>query len=130
MTALAGAVSIVVEHAVKWEPLDEQWNMAPTVMHDAGQWMLKNVRLDRDRLAIPGPDGWRGDEDCGVPEYQCWHERAWINFGWTGPVESRDTESMMTIQGQIRMADFVRRTLELSAVRPEWLSVETREAEN
>jgi hypothetical protein len=37
---------------------------------------------------------------------------------------------MTTIEGQIRIADFARRTLELSAVRPEWLSVETREAKN
>lgn len=129
--ARAGAASIVVEHPVKWEPLDEQWNLTPTVLHCAGQWLMKNVKLDRDRLAIAGPESWGTDEDCAASEYRCWQTRAWLNFGTIlGPVESRNTESMTTIEGQIRIADFARRTLELSAVRPEWLSVETREAKN
>ena len=123
--ARAGAASIVVDYPVKWEPLDVQWNLAPTVMHCAGQWMLKNVNLDRDRLANAGPYRWRGDEDCGASKYECWQERAWMGFGVIGHAESCNTESMMTIEGQIRMADFARHELKLSQVKPEWLSGET-----
>jgi hypothetical protein len=125
--ARAGAASIVVDRPVKWEPLDQQWNLAPTVMHCAGQWLMKNVNLDRERLATAGPDRWRGDEDCGVPQYQCWQGRASMGFGWTGHAESRNTERMTTLEGQIRIADFARRTLNLSEVKPEWLSVDTHE---
>lgn len=128
--ARAGASSIVVERSVKWEPLDEEWNLAPSVMHCAGQWMLLHVKLDRDRLANAGPERWMGDEDCGVSEYQCWNARAVLNFGETGPAESRNTEDMMTREGQLRMANFARQHLSLSEVRAEWLSVETRQAKN
>jgi hypothetical protein len=128
--ARAGAASIVVDHPVRWEPLDEQWNLAPTVMHCAGQWMIKNVKLDLDRLANAGPDRWGSDEDCGTSEYQCWQERTWMGFGFVGHAESHNTESLMTLEGQIRMADFARHELKLSEVKPEWISAETHEADN
>jgi hypothetical protein len=90
----------------------------------------EECEFDRDRLAIAGPDGWRGDEECGGPEYECWHERAWMGFGWVAHVESSNTESMTTLEGQIQMADFARHALKLSEVKPEWLSGETQEAKN
>ena len=128
--ARAGAASIVVGHPVRWEPLDEEWNLVPTVMHCAAQWLMKNVKLDRDRLATAGPNRWRGDDDCGTSEYECWQERFLMGFGVIGHAESQNTESMTTLEGQMRMADSARHELKLSEIKPEWLSVETPEAKN
>ena len=53
-----------------------------------------------------------------------------MGFGWTGYVEARNTESITTLEGQMRMAEFARHELKLSEVKPEWLSVEAPEAKN
>jgi len=118
--ARAGAVSIVLDRAIEWEPLNDEANRTPSVMRCATQWLLSNVNLDKERLATAGPDLWRKGVDCAMTNSWCSH--LWLNFGLTTGAESRNTEAMTTRAGQLQIARFAQRELGLSEVRPEWLN--------
>ena len=124
--ARAGAASIVLDRTIQWEPLNDEANRAPSVMHCATQWMFAHVNLDTNRLATAGPNDWRGEEYCkpDVPT-TCWtgHQHPlWLNYGETSNAELSNTKSMLTLEGQLYMARFAQRVLRLREVKREWLS--------
>jgi hypothetical protein len=91
----------------------------------AGQWLLLNAKLDERRLAHAGPDRlWGGGDTpfCLLEELPCWHPRLWMNFGQTSYTELQNTESMLTLKGQLHMARFAQRHLKLKEIKAEWLS--------
>ena len=96
-----------------------------TALACAGQWLLLHAKLDRNRLAHAGPrGGWGGGETpfCQEGESPCWHAGPWLNFGLTAEAESHNTEDMLTLQGQLRMARFAQEQLTLKEIKPEWLT--------
>ncbi|HUD68006.1 MAG TPA: hypothetical protein VMQ17_25715 [Candidatus Sulfotelmatobacter sp.] len=46
----------------------------------------------------------------------------WLDFGQTGEAESGNTEEMLTLKGQMAMAQGVHKHLKLKEVKPEWLA--------
>jgi hypothetical protein len=122
--ARAGAASIILDGTIEWETPNDQQKRDPHLMACAGQWFLLNAHLDRQRLAVAGPhSGWGGGNTpfCQVGESPCWPPGPWLNFGQTSPAEFANTESMLTIEGQLRMTRFAQRTLHLREVQREWL---------
>jgi hypothetical protein len=118
--ARAGAASIVLDRAIQWEPLDDEANLAPSVMYCASRWLLSHANLDRNRLATAGLYGW-GD-DCDYSTSRCCTSHYGMGFGQTGRAEYQNTEQMMTLKGQLRMAVEAQKQLHLSRINPEWLS--------
>jgi hypothetical protein len=122
--ARAGAAAIVLGGTIEWNVPNDKSKRDPHLMACAGQWLLLNAHLDRKRLAVAGAEGdWGGGNTpfCQAEESPCWHAQLWLNFGETGPAELRNSESMLTTQGQLRMARFAQRNLRLNEVSPEWL---------
>lgn len=122
--ARAGAASIVLDRTIQWEPLNDKANRAPSVMHCATQWMFAHVNLDTNRLATAGPNDWWKEEYCkpDVPT-SCWAGtgHGWLNYGETSNAELVNTKSMLTVEGQLRLARFAQRELNLREIKQEWL---------
>jgi len=77
-------------------------------------------------LATAGPNDWRSEEYCkpDVPT-SCWTGHLhplWLNYGETSNGELTNTNSMLTLDGQLYMARFAQRVLRLREVKREWLS--------
>jgi hypothetical protein len=127
--ARAGAASIVLDGTIEWQQPNDNARRAPHVMACAGQWLLLNERLDTARLSIAGTAlNWGGGDTpfCLTGERPCWHGIAWLNFGQTSPVDWDNTNAMLTLKGQLRMARFAQRSLRLREVKPEWLVADAR----
>jgi hypothetical protein len=125
--ARAGAASIVLDGTIEWQTPNDESARAPHLMACAGQWLLLHANLDRRRLAAAGPQGgWGGGETpfCQEGESPCWRAGLWLNFGQTSAAEFQNTEDMLTLQGQLRMARFAQRHLQLKEISPEWLTEE------
>ncbi|MGB2606161.1 MAG: hypothetical protein WBC78_21320 [Candidatus Sulfotelmatobacter sp.] len=123
--AQAGASSIVLDGTIEWQIPNDESGRAPHLMACAGQWLLLHARLDRRRLANAGPHGgWGGGETpfCQAGESPCWPPGPWLNFGQTSAAEFRNTEDMLTLQGQLSMARFAQRVLKLREINPKWLT--------
>lgn len=127
--ARAGAASIVLDGTIEWlNPNDDFKKPEPRTLACAGQWLLSNVKLDRKKLAVAGTlNGWgsgytaqcRIEADWGKP---CFLTHAILNFGTTWHVDWDNTDSMLTLEGQLEMAQFAQRHLGLSKLKPEWLA--------
>jgi hypothetical protein len=105
----------------------------PEFQFCAGQWLLQHVNLDLTRAADAGNHkvGWidNGVSPCGVElsgKARCWPGGLWLDFGQTGQAESRNTDDMLTLEGQQRMAHFAQRYLKLKEVKAEWLTETTQ----
>jgi len=71
--------------------------------------------------------GWIDNDvtGCGLErsrKARCWHGGMWLDFGQTGEAESRNTDKMLTFEGQLWMARFAQKYLRLKEVKPEWLT--------
>lgn len=122
--ARAGAASIILDGTIDWRVPNDDSARAPHLMSCAGQWLLLHAKLDRHRLAYAGPLGlWGGGDTpfCLPGEVPCWSGGPWLNFGQTSPVEFGNTERMLTREGQLFMAHFAQRTLQLKKIDPKWL---------
>jgi hypothetical protein len=123
--ARAGAASIVLDGTLEWRTPNDEAERSPHLMACAGQWLLLNAPLDKRRLAIAGPNRhWGGGDTpvCQREEQPCWNPRLWLNFGQTSHAEYVNTQSMLTLSGQLGMARFAQRALRLKEVKPEWLA--------
>jgi hypothetical protein len=123
--ARAGAASIVLDGTIEWQTPNDESGRAPHLLACAGQWLLLHAKLDRHRLAHAGPrGGWGGGETpfCQEGESPCWQPGPWLNFGLTGAAEFHNTEDMLTLQGQLRMARFAQEQLKLKEIKREWLT--------
>jgi hypothetical protein len=123
--ARAGAASIILDGAIEWKTPNDKSARDPHLMACAGQWLLLHAKLDRNRLAHAGPSGgWGGGNTpfCMAGESPCWIGRAWLNFGQASPAEWRNTEDLLTLQGQLGMAQFAQRALNLREINSEWLN--------
>lgn len=128
--ARAGAASIVLDGAINWQSgANDDSIRPPEYQFCAGQWLFKNLILDLTRTAEAGNQK-LGSIDidvsrCGVEESgkaPCWPGGVWLDFGQTGQAESRNTDGMLTLKGQILMAQFAQKRLKLREVKPEWLT--------
>ncbi len=123
--ARAGAASIVVDGTIQWLTPNDDSKPSPHLLDCAGEWLLANANLDAKRLASAGPlGGWGGGTtpNCMAGETLCWHPRTWLNFGQATPAEYLNTEKMLTVEGELRMAHFIQRDFKLGDIRPEWLA--------
>lgn len=127
--ARAGAASIVLDGAIEWQTPNDESIREPEFQFCAGQWLFHHVNLDQTRTADAGNHklGWIENEvsACGVErsgKAECWPAGVWLDFGQTGSAESRNTDDMLTLQGQVRMAHFAQRHLKLKEINPEWLA--------
>ena len=126
--ARSGAASIVLDGDIEWGTPKYDAKREPHVMACAGQWLLMNARLDNERLGVAGTfAGWGGGHTpiCQSGERPCWHPHLALTFGETSDVEWYNTNNMLTLEGQLRMARFVQRHWHLAEVKPEWLAQET-----
>ena len=126
--ARAGAASVVLDGTIEWMTPNDDSKRAAHVMSCAGQWLLLNASLDRHRLSIAGSSiSWGGGDTpfCLPGERPCWKPNSWLGFGQAASVESRNTNAMLTLNGQMRMANFVQKVLGLAVLRPEWFAVES-----
>jgi len=123
--ARAGAASIVLDGTIEWQQPNDNAKRPPHVMACAGQWLLLNERLDTKRLAVAGAIGdWGGGDTplCLPGERPCWAGIViWLNFGQTWQYDWSNTDAMLTLKGQLRMARFAQQHLHLAEVKPEWL---------
>jgi hypothetical protein len=127
--ARAGAASIVLDGTIEWQVPNDNAKREPHVMACAGQWLLLNEKLDTKHLAIAGAIGnWGGGDTpfCLTGERPCWHAIAWLNFGQTSFYDWSNTDLMLTLRGQLRMARFAQQHLRLAEVKPEWLVSSSR----
>ena len=126
--ARAGAASIVLDGAIDWQSPNDESIRPPEFQFCAGQWLLQHVNLDLTRAADAGNHkvGWIDNDvsHCGLEtgKARCWPGGLWLDFGQTGQAESRNTDDMLTLEGQLRMAHFAQRHLKLKEVNPEWLT--------
>jgi hypothetical protein len=89
--------------------------------------MFSHVNLDTKRLAVAGPRNWMDQhhEICRTDvATSCWFWGVgpWLNYGLTSNAESINTKAMLTLDGQLHMARFAQRTLNLGEVKREWFS--------
>ena len=100
----------------------------------AGQWLLQHVNIDLTRAADAGNHklGWIENDvsPCGVEvesgKARCWPGGLWLGFGQTCLPESRNTDSLLTLEGEVWMAQFAQKHLKLKEVKPEWLTETTQ----
>jgi hypothetical protein len=132
--ARAGAASIVLDGVIDWQsgPNDESIR-SPEFQFCAGQWLFQNLTLDLTRTADAGNRklGWIDNDvsGCGVEQSgkaRCWPGGYWLDFGQTGDAESRNTDEMLTLKGQMFMAQAAQKSLKLKEIRPEWLTETTQ----
>jgi hypothetical protein len=129
--ARAGAASIVLDGVIDWHsgPNDESIR-PPEFQFCAGQWLFQNLSLDLTRTADAGNHkiGWIENDvsPCGVDvesgKAPCWAGGFWLDFGQIGQAESRNTDGMLTLKGQMFMAQAAQKRLKLKEVKPEWLT--------
>jgi len=131
--ARAGAASIVLDGAIDWQSPNDESIRPPEFQFCAGQWLLQHVNLDLTRAADAGNHkvGWIDNDvsPCGLElsgKARCWPGGMWLDFGQTGQAESRNTDDMLTLDGQLRMAQFAQKYLKLKEVKPEWLTETTQ----
>jgi len=125
--ARAGAASIILDGTIEWlTPNDEHWR-DPHAMACAGQWLLLNAELDRNRLAIVGTVGkWGGGNTplCLPGERPCWQPSGGVvGFGQASPAEWYNTDAMLTFKGRLHMAEFAQKHLHLAKLKPEWFTI-------
>ena len=128
--ARAGEASIILDGAIDWQSGPNDDSIVPREFRFcADQWLFQHVNLDLHRLAdagnfntgsIPAELSHCGLEISG--KAPCWPGGAWLGFGQTGEAESRNTDLMLTLKGQMLMAQFVQKQLKLKEVKPEWLT--------
>jgi hypothetical protein len=124
--ALAGAASIVLDGTIEWETPNDDSKQAYHLTACAGHWLLENVNVDQQRLAQAGPGAWVGSGGyyCLEGEPPCYHSKDWLNFGLTTDAEFRSTEAMLTSEGQLQMARWAQRQLNLKEINPAWFEPE------
>jgi hypothetical protein len=126
--ARAGAASIVLDGTIDWRFPSDKFIRPPEFRFCAGQWLMQHVNLDLTRAADAGNQklGWIENDvsECAFePEGpRCWPGGLWLDFGQLGQAESRNTDLMLTPQGQLRMAQFAQKYLKLKEINPEWLA--------
>ena len=130
--ARAGAASIVLDGAIDWQSPNDESIRPPEFQFCAGQWLLQHVNIDLTRAADAGNHkvGWIADglSPCGLEisgKAPCWPGGFWLDFGQIGQAESRNTNAMLTIKGQMFMAQAAQKHLKLKEVQPEWLTETT-----
>jgi hypothetical protein len=88
--------------------------------------MLSHVNLDTTRLAVAGPRDWKDQDqvNCQPHIANCWwfSSLLWLNYGLTSNAEWINTKAMLTLDGQLHMARFAQRVLNLGEVKREWFS--------
>ena len=126
--ARAGAASIVLDGAIDWQSPNDESIRPPEIQFCAGQWLLQHVNLDLNRAADAGNhkvgliDNNVSRCALEIGKAPCWPGGLWLNFGQTGQAKSRNTDDMLTLEGQLRMARFAQGHLKLKEVNPEWLT--------
>jgi hypothetical protein len=131
--ARAGAASIVLDGAIDWQSPNDDSIRPPEFQFCAGQWLFQHANLVLTRTADAGNHkvGWIDNDvtSCGLElsgKARCWPGGMWLDFGQTGQAESRNTDEMLTLGGQLRMAQFAQRHLKLKEVEPVWLPETTQ----
>jgi hypothetical protein len=127
--ARAGAASIVLDGVIDWQSPNDEAIRPPEFQFCAGQWLFQHANLDLTRTADAGNHkiGWIDNDvtSCGLErsgKAWCWPGGMWLDFGQTGQAESRNTDKMLTFEGQLWMARFAQKYLRLKEVKPEWLA--------
>lgn len=128
--ARAGAASIVLDGVINWQsgPNDDSIR-SPEFQFCAAQWLFQNLSLDLARTADAGNQklGWIDNDvnRCGVErsgKARCWPSNYWLDFGQIGDAESRNTDEMLTLKGQMSMAQGLQKHLKLKELKLEWLT--------
>jgi hypothetical protein len=128
--ARAGAASIVIDGVIDWQSGPSDDSIRPREFQFcAEQWLFQRVNLDLHRLGDAGnfKGGWVPAEltHCGLEisgKAECWPGGVWLGFGQATDVESRNTDLMLTLKGQMFMAQWAQKQLVLKNVKPEWLT--------
>jgi hypothetical protein len=131
--ARAGGASIVLDGAIDWQSPNDESIRPPEFQFCAGQWLLQHVNIDLTRAADAGNHtvGWIDSDvsHCGVEvesgKARCWPGGFQLDFGQIGDAESRNTDEMLTLKGQMFMARAAQKRLKLKEVQPEWLTETT-----
>jgi hypothetical protein len=126
--ARAGAASIVLDGAIDWRSPSDESIRPPEFQFCAGQWLFQHVNIDLTRTADAGnfKVGWIDNDvsPCGIElsgPARCWPGGFQMGFGQLGEVESRNTDEMLTLKGQMLMAHAAQKRLMLKEIDPEWL---------
>jgi len=126
--ARAGAATIVLDGTIEWLTPNDDSIRPREFQFCAEQWMFHHVNLDLTRLANAGnfKVGWIPDglSHCAIEisgKARCWPGGLWMGFGQTSPAESRNTDSMLTPEGELFMARFAQKHLRLREIDPQWL---------
>jgi hypothetical protein len=126
--ARAGAASIVLDGTIDWQSPNDESIRPPEFQFCAGQWLMQHVHLDLTRTADAGNHkiGWIENDvsPCGLEPggARCWPGGMSLDFGQIGQAESRNTDAMLTPQGQLWMAQIAQKHLKLKEIQPEWLN--------
>jgi len=130
--ARAGAASIILDGAIDWQSPNDESIRPPEFQFCAGQWLLQHVNIDLTRTADAGNHkvGWIDNDvsPCGIEQSgqaRCWPGGLGLVFGQIGQAESRNTDEMLTLKGQMFMAQTAQKYLKLKEVQPEWLTETT-----
>jgi hypothetical protein len=128
--ARAGAASMVLDGVIDWQSGPNDDSIRPREFQFcAEQWLFQHVNLDLHRLADAGNSkgGWvpTAVNHCGVEisgKARCWPGGMWLGLGQTTDVESRNTNLMLTLKGQMFMAEWAQKHLSLKEIESEWLT--------
>ena len=127
--ARAGAASIVLDGVINWQsgPNDNSIRR-PEFQVCASQWLFQNLSLDLARTADAGNQklGWIETDPsrCGLNDQEkrrCWPSNYWLDFGQNGE-PARNTDEMLTLEGQMAMAEGLQKHLKLKDINPDWLT--------
>lgn len=127
--ARAGAASIILDGAIEWQAPNDDSIRPTEFQFCAAQWLFQNVNLDLHRLANAGNFhiGWIPDDlsQCGIEtsgKARCWPGGLDVGFGQTSPVESRNTDFLLTPEGEMRIARVIQKELGLKEIDPAWFT--------
>lgn len=119
--ARAGSITVLVNRDLKWLPFQPTREADTAVYQCVYDWLVKNERLDGRHIGWAGP-GPTVLQQSG-PSTPNHHPTFVLNYGSLGPAETANTESMMTVAGQLKMIRFLRLgdIMGISEISPEWL---------
>jgi len=120
--ARAGAASIMLDGTIDWRTPNDDSNRPWEDVSCAAQWLMANVKLDLQRLAIAGPIALKGDPFCPIlGEQPCGYDWFHFNFGYTENNSYPDfTTLMKTPQGQLPLT-VLPKGFRLRQVKLQWL---------
>ncbi len=121
--ARAGAASIMLDGTIDWHTPNDDFKRPWAEFNCAAKWLMANVNLDPERLAVGGPIKFGHELPfCPSESERTCDPWIYVNYGFDDPMAVRATKLMKTPQSQLEMTHLVTYHFHLKDVEVAWLS--------